>query len=246
MKVICVLLATDGTWASSQINLLNASLRAGVRRFAPAEFGCGPLAADYVDILRPQLVVIDACREAKRKNPDFEYAGFHLGLFMNYLGYGANDEEGAMNGLNDSWVCVWDVKNMKADIPLTKEGKVPRMSMMEIGDVGRFVAAACCLPAGSWKEDFSMVGETIALDDVVRIIEKVRGKKMEVTYRPYEQVVEEEEKEKVIYPNKFWGQLEIMTARDRVGEGIVEPVLNVLCSDVKPMTVEEYVHKFWS
>lgn len=241
-----MLLAQDGTWASTQINVLNAALRAGVQRFAPAEFGCGPLAAEHIDLLRPQIAVVDACREAKLKNPNFEFACFHLGLFMNYLGYGAADEQGAKNGLNDSWVYIWDVENMKADIPLTKEGKVPRMSMMEIGDVGRFVAAACCLPPGEWREDFSMVGETTTLDEVVKIVEKVRGRAMQVTYRPYELVVQEETEEQVAYPKKFWAQLELMQARDRVGEGIVEPVLNRLCPDVRPMSVEEYVRKFWS
>lgn len=241
-----MLLATDGTWASSQINLLNASLRAGVHRFAPAEFGCGALAAEHVDILRPQISVIDACHEAKRKEAQFEYTRFHLGIFMNYLGHGAKNEEVAKNGLNDTWVFVWDVKNMKAEIPLTKEGNVPQMSTMEMGDVGSFVAAACLLPPGAWKEDFGMVGETIRLDEVVKIIEKVRGQNMEVTYRPYEQVIEEEAKEETVYPNKMWAQLEVMLTRNRVGDGIVEPVLNELCPQVKPMSVEDYVRKYWS
>ncbi|PVH91427.1 NAD(P)-binding protein [Periconia macrospinosa] len=244
--VICVLLAKDGTGESSQINLLNAGLRAGISRFAPTEFGCGLLANPRVDILRPRHIVTDACREAQQKHPGFEYACFNVGLFMNYLGYGAPDEEGALNGLNDTWVWVWDVKGMKAAIPLTKEGKVPRMTTTEIGDVGKFVAAACLLPKGSWKEDFGMVGETIHMDEVVKIIESVRGKKMEVTFRPYDQVVEENQKEEIVYPNKFWGQLEEMVARNAVGEGIVNPVLNELCPEVRPMSVEQYVRKFWS
>lgn len=190
--------------------------------------------------------MLDACRAAATQNPGFEYAGFHLGLFMNYLGYGAPDEEPALNGLSDSWRFVWDVEGMRARIPLTREGRVPRLSMMEIGDVGRFVAAACVLPAGTWREDFSMEGATVRLDEVVRIVEEVRGRKMEVVYRPYEMVCEEEEREQVAYPDKFWGQLERMVARERVGEGVVEPVLNELCPQVRPMGVEEYVRKFWS
>lgn len=245
-QVLSVLLAKDGTWASTQINLLNASLKAGVSRFAPAEWGCGAMASTKIEMLLPTVEVMNACRKAKEQNPNFEYAGFHLGLFMNYLGYGAtNDQADALNGLNDTWVYVWNVKNMKAAIPLTKDGKVPRLSMMEIGDAARFAVAACFLPKGSWQEDFSMVGETIALDEVVRIVEKVRGLKMDVTFRSEEQVNEETEKEEVVYPNKFWGEIEKMQCRDAVGEGIMRPIVNELCPEVKPMAVEEYVKKYW-
>ncbi|CAO2652030.1 Nn.00g003130.m01.CDS01 [Neocucurbitaria sp. VM-36] len=186
--VICVLLAADGTWASTQKNLLKAGLRAGVSRFAPAEFGVGPRAARHVTMFQPSLEVMAACREAKQKYTDFEYAGFHVGLFMNYLGYGAPDEKAATHEMRDTWVFVWDVKNMKADIPLSKEIEVPRMTMTEIGDVGRFVAAACLLPKGSWREDFSMAGDTLKIDEIVKIIEKVRGGLMAVTYRQYEEI----------------------------------------------------------
>lgn len=246
IKVICVLLAIDGTWVSSQISLLKAGLRAGISRFAPALFGLGPQSAHSVALFQPGLEVITACREAKKSSPDFEYAGFHVGLFMNYLGYGAPDEAAATHGMRDTWVFIWDVKNMKAAIPLTKEGEVPRMTITEIGDVGRFTAAACLLPKGSWREDFSLASETLRMDEVVRTIEKVRGKKMEVTYRKYKEIEEEEAKAEVFYPTKFWLQIELLAGRDAVGEGIIEPVLNELCPSVRPITVEEYMKKFWS
>ncbi|KAH7356033.1 hypothetical protein BKA66DRAFT_474373 [Pyrenochaeta sp. MPI-SDFR-AT-0127] len=245
--VLCVILAADGTWVSSQINLLRAGLRAGISRFAPAEFGVGPQAADNVTLLQPGREVMAACREAKKKTPDFEYAGFHVGLFMNYLGYGAPDEAAATHEMNDTWVFVWDVKNMKAAIPLTKEGEVPHMTMTELGDVGRFAAAACLLPQGSWKEDFSLASETLRMDKVVQIIEKVRGKKMNVTYRKYEEIEKEEAEVDVSNVSKLlWLQIELLASRNAVGEGIVEPILNKLCPSVKPMSVEEYMKKFWS
>ncbi|KAH7092320.1 hypothetical protein FB567DRAFT_235860 [Paraphoma chrysanthemicola] len=243
--VLCVLLAADGTWAQTQINLLNAGLRAGIQRFAPAEFGVGGLAAHRVDMFKPSLEVTAELRKAKENNPNFEYAGFHVGLFMNYLGYGAPDAEAATHGMRDTWVFVWDVKKMKASIPLTKEGEIPTMTMTEIGDVGRYVAASCLQPKGSWKEDFSMAGETLKLDEVVRKIEQVREAKMDVVYRPYEQVELEEKEEEVSYPNKFWLQIELLVCRNIVGEGIVSPVVNELCQNVKPLSVDQYLRRFW-
>ena len=93
-QVICTLLATDRTWASAQLNLLKSSLRSIVRRFASAEFGAGPRASLDIDILRPQIEVVDACRDARSGNPTFGHAGFYLGLSMNYLGSGARRARG--------------------------------------------------------------------------------------------------------------------------------------------------------
>jgi nucleoside-diphosphate-sugar epimerase len=196
-------------------------------------------------MLAPQMAVMEACRAAKQKSPEFEYTGFHVGLFMNYLGAGAPDEEAALHGFNDNWKDVWwHPREMKAEIPLTKDGTVPSITMTEIRDVGRFVAAACLLPDGTWQENFSMVGETIPMDEIVSIIERVRGKKMDVEYRPYEKVVESRTEEEDFY-RKFWYQLEEMNARNRVGEGIVEPILNELCPSIKSTPVAEYVRKYW-
>ena len=49
--VISVLKIPGPEWAEYQINLLHASKRAGVKRFAPSEFDNGPLADYRVDIL---------------------------------------------------------------------------------------------------------------------------------------------------------------------------------------------------
>ncbi|KAF9692919.1 hypothetical protein EKO04_009081 [Ascochyta lentis] len=234
-------------WVEVQKNLLNASIRTGVKRFAPSEFAAGVDAAKTIDVLRPTLKVMEMCQEARKKHPGFEVAGFHVGLFMNYLGFGApHDEEEAVHGIASEWPVIWNMRNMKARIPLSPQGKIPRVSLTEIGDVGRFTAAACLLPKGAWKEEFNFVGETIRMDEVVRIIEKVWGKKMEVVYRPYKQIVDEEAKEMVAGPNKFWLQAEVVHALDKAGQGIVEPVHNDMVPQVKPISVEEYLRKFWS
>jgi hypothetical protein len=138
------------------------------------------------------------------------------------------------------------MNDMKAIIPLREDGGIPMISMMEIGDVGRFVAAACDLPPGLWQEDFSMVGETLKMDEVVRIIEEVRGKKMNVTYRTIDEIREERKKNIEDEMRVFWLELEETSARDRVGEGVIQPVLNGLCPGVRPMNVKEYISKFWS
>jgi hypothetical protein len=218
-----------------------------VKRFAPSEFAAGKNAAKTIDLMRPTLEVMDACRAAKEENPELEIAGFHIGLFMNYLGFGApRNEEDAVHGIVYEWPVVWDMRNMKARIPLSPEGNIPRLSLTELSDVGRFTAAACLLPKGAWKEEFNFVGETIRMDEVVKAIEKVRGQKMEISYRPYEKIVEEEAKETIEWPNKFWLQAELVHALDKAGEGVIEPVHNDLVPQVEPISVEEYLKRFWS
>ncbi|KAF2015095.1 NAD(P)-binding protein [Aaosphaeria arxii CBS 175.79] len=245
--VISTLLAIDGTWASTQLSLLSACIRAGVSRFAPAEFGLGPLSAHHIALVSPQVEVMNACREAKLQNPaTFEYAGFHPGLFMNYLGYGAPDQEEALHGFEDNWEDSWfHVNTMKAEIPLTKEGEVPRITMTELRDVGRFVAAACLLPDGFWQEDFSMVGETLRMDEIVKVIEKVKGGKVEVMYRKYDELAALTKREENPW-RKFWYELEGAIARDTKGEAFVDPILNGLFPDIKPVSIEEYLTKYWT
>ncbi len=197
-------------------------------------------------MFQPSLEILTELRRVKENSPSFEYAGFHVGLFMNYLGYGARDEAAATHGMRDTWVFVWDVKNMKARIPLTRSKEIPSLTLTEIGDVGRFVAAACLLSKGNWQEDFGMAGETLRMDEVVDLIEEVRGGKMKVEHREYDLVTKEEGEEEVIYPDKFWLQIELMAGEDKVGAGIISPVVNELCPTVRPLTVRDYLKKFWA
>ena len=115
--------------------------------------------------------------------------------------------------------------------------------MTEIGDIGRFVAAACSLP--KWERSFGMVGETLRMDEVVRLIEEVREKKMDVEFRTQEQVRKEKEQE--TNPDRlFWLEMEEMYSRDREDEAVIRPVLNELCPEVKPISVQDYLRKYWA
>ncbi|KAL9115634.1 MAG: hypothetical protein Q9227_000002 [Pyrenula ochraceoflavens] len=250
--LIVTLLASDNTWCSSQLNLLDAALRAGVKRFAPAEFGVGPKASASVDILKAQAPVVEACRKATAEHAGFEFARFSVGIFMNYLGYGAVDEEVALAGKGNDGEFVWNVKEMKAEIPLIEgkenERSVPRITMTELGDVGRFVAAACELPLGEWKEDMFCVGDTLRLDEVVEIVERMRGRKMEVKYRTVEEIRQDlgKAREKGDVLGVMWLQLQEMCTRDEEEASWLTPVVNQMCPQVKATTVEEYVKRFWS
>lgn len=84
------------------------------------------------------------------------------------------------------------------------------------------------------------------MDEVVNIIEKVGGRNMEVTCHPYKQIVEEEANTTVNFPDGFWLQAELVHGLARAGEGVIESVHNDLVPQVKPISVEHFVRKFWS
>lgn len=194
-------------------------------------------------MLKSQVDFWAACEEAQKSRHGFECAGFEVGLFMNYLGKGCSNEREALAGKHDDAEFVYYVRDMKAAIPVKSDGTIPRITMTEIGDIGCFVAAACSLP--KWERSFGMVGETLRMDQVVRLIEEVRERKMDVEFRTQEQIRKEKERE--TNPDRvFWLELEEMYSRDREDEAVIRPTLNRLCPNIKPMGIDDYLRKYWA
>lgn len=263
--VVSVMKPLDGTWASSQIALLHAAVAIGARRFAPSEFAVGPAAAEWISIFAPKLQVWRACEEVAIEHPGFEWTRFCTGMLMNYLGYGAPREREALAGKEDDGESVWYQRDIhgwkskgligKVRIPVQDaesvargDAKVPRVTLTEIGDVGRFVAAACSLPQGSWEKDLGMIGQVLRIDEVSTIIEEVRGGKLEVEYVEIDEL-QRQRKEKESEGDTFgafWLDLDVMTARDKENESVIRGRCNELFPDVKPMQVEEYMKKYWA
>ena len=249
--VISVLKIPGPDWSTHQLNLLAAAEAAGARRFAPSEFELGPLGDGRVDILGLKLPVWDACNAA-RKRGAMETARFQNGAFMNYLGLGVpKEKEELLHGFVDEPI-VWDVEKMRAELPFKADGSAPRITMTEIGNIGRFVAAACELEDGRWEEDMSMVGETIGLDEVVRLIEDIRGGGMRVTTVDKEELERRAAsiqgmgttREEIV--TKMTSQFELAMIEERSGLSVLEPIVNKLCPKVKPVTTKEYLEKCWS
>ena len=68
---------------------------------------------------------------------------------------------------------------------------------------------------------------------------------MEVIYRPFDLVKRECDEETDPF-KKMWRELELSNAHDMENEGIIVPVLNSLCPQVKPLSIREYVDKYWT
>jgi hypothetical protein len=104
-----------------------------------------------------------------------------------------------------------------------------------------------------------MAGETVRMDEVVRIaervfselggdgsrglggkweVEKVTAEELEVRVKEFEKTGDE--------TKKLWAQLGLVYTNDREGEGWLEPRLSGLFPDLKPLTVEGYLRKYYA
>jgi NmrA-like family len=252
--VISVLSSNDPTeMLNFHFNLLGAAQKAGCKRFAPSEWDTGSLSKQKVDLLRLKLDIWAKCEES-----ELECAGFVPGWFMNYLGQGCSPEKKgeALQGLEDSFLLDFvDIAKGKITVPVTAEGKPAKFTMTEMKDIGRFVAAALDLEEGHWKVDMGMVGSTMDLEEVAVVAQRVTGRKFEVTKITREELKRREDvldeqlaKEFSIKPLMGKMKLQLMecACEEEIGNQIVEPVLNRLCPQIKPVGFEEYLERSWT
>lgn len=253
-SVISVLKSTDPSeMLDHHCNLLEAARRAGCRRFAPSEWETGPLTKHKVGSMRVKLDIWTRCRDS-----GLECARFMPGWFMNYLGQGCPEErrEEAIAGLDDDLLLDYiDIGRATLTVPLTDDGRPAKVTMTEIGDVGRFVAAALDLADGNWEQDMGMVGSTVDLDEISRKVEHVTGREVEVRRlkRPQLKTLEdafdrELEKHFSIHSlkRKMVAQLMQCACDEQLGDQIIDPVLNRLCPQVHPLGFDQYLERFWS
>jgi hypothetical protein len=252
--VISVILAPPDTWLTTQVNLLHAAREVGVKRFAPSEFSLGPMTHEKcLPIFQPKLDWWEECKKvAAASNGEFEIGRFHTGYFMNYLGYGCPyDTEAALGGrsttrdepplffyLRDGWV----------EIPEKDGGGIPRITLTELADVGKFVHGAVELPDGEWEEEMGMVGETLKFDEVAKTFEEVTGKKLRVETVTRETL--QKNLDDAMSKGEFlWvlgNQFSLCYCEDKVGVGVIDGVINRKCPDIKPLSVRKFLERYWA
>ncbi|KAK0117550.1 hypothetical protein ONS95_011888 [Cadophora gregata] len=247
--VISVILAVDGTHASSQIALLDAAVQAGCKRFVPSEWACGPKGVLKVDLLASaKTPVWEACEKS-----GIEWSRFNVGAFMNYFGIGCGEnEEEACAGVDregdmpdGSGSFLISMGSGTVELLIKDDGTTPRITMTEIGDVGRFVARALGLE--KWERNMDIAGDTVTLQEVVEIAERLTGRKFDVKRlgkKELEQQVETLRSGNDLL-KAMWVQLKLMMLDDEIGSAVLNPVVNEMCSGVQAVSVEKYLTKYW-
>jgi NmrA-like family len=210
---------------------LDTAKAAGCRRFAPSEFGIGIQGTPRIDMLAGNMAVWEACEKS-----GLEWTRFENGLFMNYLGFGAPAErrEEALGGREAHGEGEWMffVTERRAELPVKEDGTFLRISITAMEDIGAFVARS--LELEKWEDTMMCcVGETLRVDEVVRICEKYTGGAKwdvkTVRSQEYEDMIAKERDE----GKKLWLQLGL------------EPTLNRNFAEIKPLCVEDFMKKYY-
>lgn len=272
--LISVTSAVDGTQAQTQINLLQAAVRTGCKRFAPSQWGFGRKGWTEVESLQWGN---QGVREECTKHQDqIEIGYFNHGSFMNYIGHGIfatpepkdvddeaavaryragegykSGEDAACEGLHrqgplgdHSGAYLVGLMNGIAELPVKDDGQWPRITFTSMTDVGKFVAAALDLP--KWEEEMSMAGDTLTMGDLLATAEAVTGKTFEVTQLKQQDLFEKLANTSYDdFMARLWIEFNLAYIRDRDDEVVLRPTLNRLCPSVKPISVRSYMQRHW-
>lgn len=225
--VIITLASYDDSFRTSQLNVLAAAKEVGVRRIAPSEYALTGYGG--IDLYKPKAAVWEAVKQS-----GLEYTNFACGIFMNGLSTGTpKGEEKALAGLRP-WNFIFNVKSGTADIPGDGSSLV---TFTEIHDICRFIVASVDLDR--WDEINGTVGQTLSFNDVVDIIESVTGRKVLRKTNSKEEM----EKSAQDPAKRFYEQVRLALLDDG---GVVPDTLNKKLPTIQPVSVREFVEKWWT
>jgi hypothetical protein len=224
----------------SQLKLLTAAQEAGVRRFAPSEYaGQG---YDGIDLYQPKAVVWEATRKS-----GLEYTCFSCGLFMSVFATGTPKPvtevgkcEGAKTGEQEAlaelrpWNFVINMKAGTADYPGDGNAK---LVFTDMRDIATFVFHALDVP--KWPAELGMQGDVKSFREAVSIAERVQKRK----FLTRENSIEVMDAHMEDPRKRFYNQTRIAIAK---GWFMVPDDLNKAFPEVKPVTCEQFIEKWWS
>ena len=238
--VLSVIGGSPDAIRDAQLATLAAAKEAGVKRFAPSEYAGNTNKG--IDLYAGKEEVWQATRSS-----GLEYTRFSCGLFMSVLATGTpkpltdvgqregkeTGEEEALAGLRP-WNYVVNMKAGTADYP--GDGTFP-MCWTDMRDISLFVFRA--LDLETWPETLGMRGDVKSFKEIVEIAEKVQGRRWLTSTN-----LKEELEGRVDDPGKqFYNQTRLAFLN---GMGMVGDELNRQFPDIKPLTCEEFIEKWWS
>ena len=130
--------------------------------------------------------------------------------------------------------------------------QTPKIMLTDIRDIGRFVVAACMLPDGKWESSMEMVGETISIDEVTKLIEDLTGRQLKRqpldknNFRLRADSIKGVGANRDDVMTKMISQIDVAMLEEQTGMCILHPTVNRLSPDVKPRSVREYLVRCWA
>jgi hypothetical protein len=163
-------------FASIQINLLDACIANGVKRFAPSEWAtCEKGEPSHY---KAKAVVRDYLREVNSPVKKIEYTLFQPGFFTNYL---ATTRPTTKHfHMQDMFIDFANRRVLQVD-----EGQYP-FALTTVEDTAEIAARALELPDGAWPEIGGMCGQRMTVVELVKVGEELRGP-FQVDKVPYDE-----------------------------------------------------------
>ncbi|KAL4921382.1 pyridoxal phosphate-dependent transferase [Aspergillus aurantiobrunneus] len=226
--------------SASQLNLIKAAVNAAsTTRFIPSEYSFVQT-EDLVPLDPSIKYFLDAANLLKTTS--LQFTRVIPGFFMDYWGmpHVQSNLEAMTFGV--------DMANCEAVIPGDGNDVI---GMTYTYDMAEFIAQL--LDVEEWDEYSVIVGDDVTFNQLVKIAEKVRGRKFKVVYDSVEKVKEGIVNVPLQPKGIRYSQEELVAVTAFVDRLIVEKVFefppairsNRRFSDTKPVKIENFVRKAW-
>ncbi|CAM1509045.1 Fc.00g027840.m01.CDS01 [Cosmosporella sp. VM-42] len=167
--------------ADSQLNLINAAARSGVKVFVPAEFEGAleqrPIVSDPLDPGSLSFEARSLLRKWAQHSP-MRYTVFSCGVFMERFHPNglSSFAIGHSSGVTLPGDYILDINHHVAEyVDRDTHNHTVRICMTSVHDVARFVAAAVDLGPATWPREFTMRGDRISIRDLVATCDRFFG-----------------------------------------------------------------------
>ena len=162
-----------------QIRMIDAAVKAGVKRFAPAEFEGRPTKRaddNYINrsLDRGKSAVL---AHLHRNRHQIESTVFVCGVLYERFAPGGLQQNrmGTNTGVSQEGNFMIDVRNMRAHVPWRNSaGQEVSMCLTAASDVGRFVTKALDIQQ-IWPPELIMHGERLTSYELLSMVARARG-----------------------------------------------------------------------
>ncbi|KAI0399325.1 NAD(P)-binding protein [Xylaria palmicola] len=150
---------------TSQKNLIDAAISAGVKRFAPSEYGSRGL--DSMAWWQGKQKVREYLKEVNERESVIEYTLFQPGLFLDYLAFPYKTSKHV-----DPLQSIFDFEHRRALVVDGHEDAI--MTLTTVGDLAGVIARAVDYD-GKWPTTGGICGNRISVSRILEIGGRVRG-----------------------------------------------------------------------
>ncbi|KAK6332987.1 hypothetical protein TWF718_010813 [Orbilia javanica] len=163
--VLCFITSQSDPGNVSQRNLIDASVRAGAKRYAPSEWATSSL--DYLPWYDGKGEIRKYLQELNKEKQVLEYSLFQPGLFTNYF---AAPHQTAKHVF--AFPLQIDFENRRAII--IEGGEDAPINLVTVEDFANIVALAIGYE-GAWPLVGGIKGDEVTVGQLIAIGEKIRG-----------------------------------------------------------------------